>query len=194
MSSLRRPYWLALPAVAVAAVVTLVVLLDPGDTLESEAASRGRDAAAALPPPTPVLHESVAIVIPESEEGVFPLPGSDVLESRLHSQTGTAGQDVEILQEMLALYREANGGALPIAPDNAVLMSQLRGRNGRRVAVISSSNRNLNASGELLDRWGTAYFFHPVSSAVMEIRSAGPDKVMWTEDDVQLPSPESDNT
>jgi hypothetical protein len=41
----------------------------------------------------------------------------------------------------------------------------------------------LNDKGELVDRWGTPYFFHQLSRDHMEIRSAGPDKVMWTQDD-----------
>ena len=38
--------------------------------------------------------------------------------------------------------------------------------------------------GELVDRWGTPYFFHSVSAEKMEIVSAGPDKELWTDDDV----------
>jgi hypothetical protein len=38
----------------------------------------------------------------------------------------------------------------------------------------------------MCDRWGTPYFFHQVSKTEMEIRSAGPDRRMWTGDDSQL--------
>jgi hypothetical protein len=43
----------------------------------------------------------------------------------------------------------------------------------------------VNAAGELTDRWGTPFFFHQVSKAQMEVRSAGPDRRMWTADDRQ---------
>ena len=38
----------------------------------------------------------------------------------------------------------------------------------------------------ILDRWGAPYFFHQLSKNEMEIRSAGPDKAMWTNDDVVM--------
>ena len=44
----------------------------------------------------------------------------------------------------------------------------------------------LNAAGELVDPWGTPYFFHQLSATEMEIHSAGPDKVMWTRDDLVI--------
>ena len=42
----------------------------------------------------------------------------------------------------------------------------------------------VHRDGELCDRWGTPFFFHAESAARMEIRSAGPDRRLWTEDDV----------
>ena len=42
----------------------------------------------------------------------------------------------------------------------------------------------VNADGELVDPWGTPYFFHQLSGTEMEIHSAGPDKKMWTDDDL----------
>jgi hypothetical protein len=48
------------------------------------------------------------------------------------------------------------------------------------------AGNKVNEAGELTDRWGTAYFFHQLSSREMEIRSAGPDRKMWTEDDQQV--------
>lgn len=41
-----------------------------------------------------------------------------------------------------------------------------------------------NQAGELLDSWGTPFFFHQLSASQMEIRSAGPDGVLWTGDDL----------
>jgi hypothetical protein len=41
----------------------------------------------------------------------------------------------------------------------------------------------VNGNGEMLDGYGTPFFFHQISGQEMEIRSAGPDRVMWTFDD-----------
>jgi hypothetical protein len=45
--------------------------------------------------------------------------------------------------------------------------------------------------GGLVDRWGTPYWFHPNSAHQVEIRSAGPDRQLFTDDDLVInPSPE----
>ena len=48
-------------------------------------------------------------------------------------------------------------------------------------AGLAVANR---IEGELVDAWGTPYFFHQISGSEMEIHSAGPDKIMWTSDDL----------
>ncbi|MES2570919.1 MAG: hypothetical protein V4710_12805, partial [Verrucomicrobiota bacterium] len=64
-------------------------------------------------------------------------------------------------------------------------VDQLRGRNPRNLAIIPAELRAVNPAGQLLDRWGTPYFFHPVSSSLLEVRSAGPDRRFWTADDLE---------
>ena len=44
----------------------------------------------------------------------------------------------------------------------------------------------MNDKGQLIDRWDQPIFFHQISGTVMEVRSAGPDHVMWTADDEVL--------
>ena len=39
-------------------------------------------------------------------------------------------------------------------------------------------------SAHLIDRWGTALWFHASTRERIDIRSAGPDEKMWTTDDV----------
>jgi hypothetical protein len=41
-----------------------------------------------------------------------------------------------------------------------------------------------NEQGQLVDRWGTPLFFHATARDRLDIRSAGPDKSLWTEDDL----------
>jgi hypothetical protein len=66
---------------------------------------------------------------------------------------------------------------------NAEITKALNGGNDAGANYLPSSRR-LNGSGELLDSWGTPYFFHANSATVMEVRSAGPDKKLHTSDDV----------
>ena len=68
---------------------------------------------------------------------------------------------------------------------NAEITSKLSGKNPRGARYLPA-NAKLNDKGEMTDRWDRPLFFHQISGSVMEIRSAGPDHVMWTNDDEVL--------
>lgn len=67
---------------------------------------------------------------------------------------------------------------------NAEIVKTLNGGNPQGVRYLPQENVRLNDQGELIDTWGTPYFFHQLSAQKMEIRSAGPDKTLWTRDDI----------
>jgi hypothetical protein len=62
----------------------------------------------------------------------------------------------------------------------------MMGGNKKGAMLGPPEGLSMNSNGELMDRWGTPIFFHALSKDQMEIRSAGPDRVMWTADDVIL--------
>jgi hypothetical protein len=68
---------------------------------------------------------------------------------------------------------------------NPEITSALSGNNPKHLNFIKPElGMNINGQGELVDSWGTPLFFHQLSSPDTEVRSAGKDKIMWTEDDV----------
>jgi hypothetical protein len=68
---------------------------------------------------------------------------------------------------------------------NPEITRQLSGSNPRHINFINpEAGMRTDADGELVDSWNTPYFFHQVSGTVMEIHSAGPDKILWTPDDL----------
>jgi len=68
--------------------------------------------------------------------------------------------------------------------DNSEITAALMGKNPKQVNFIrEESGLRVNDKGELIDAWSTPFFFHQLSGKVMEIRSAGEDKKMWTLDD-----------
>jgi hypothetical protein len=68
---------------------------------------------------------------------------------------------------------------------NPEITAALNGQNPRQANFINpDAGMRINGNGELVDAWGTPYFFHQLSGTEMEIRSAGPDKKMWTSDDL----------
>ena len=67
---------------------------------------------------------------------------------------------------------------------NAEIMTALMGNNPRQAVLGPPDGFSLNKKGELVDQWGTPYFFHQLSRDKMEIHSAGPDKILGTADDI----------
>jgi len=69
---------------------------------------------------------------------------------------------------------------------NGDLMDVLLGKNPYKQKFLPNDYQHLSAKGELLDRWGNAIWVHPISGKELELRSAGPDGVLFNEDDVVL--------
>jgi hypothetical protein len=67
---------------------------------------------------------------------------------------------------------------------NPEITAALQGDNPKHINFLKQDGNRVNAIGELVDAWGTPYFFHQISGHEMEIRSAGPDRVMYTGDDL----------
>ncbi len=59
-----------------------------------------------------------------------------------------------------------------------------RGLNPAHERFIPDTHVALDAQGRLVDRWGTPLFFHALGNHRFELRSAGPDKKLWTDDDI----------
>lgn len=93
--------------------------------------------------------------------------------------------DLRIVNELFLAYRGATHQLDPVG-ENAEITAALRGRNKLGFAFIPADCAAVNAKGELCDRWGTPFFFHALAGDRMEVRSAGPDRVMWTADDAVL--------
>jgi hypothetical protein len=80
-------------------------------------------------------------------------------------------------------YGEMFGGN-PVG-NNAEITAALNGQNPKGINFIKpEGGMRINENGELVDAWGTPFFFHQLSGTDMEIHSAGPDKAMWTSDDL----------
>lgn len=60
----------------------------------------------------------------------------------------------------------------------------LRGKNAAHERFLPDQHISLNTNGQLIDRWGSPLFFHAVGGERFDIRSAGPDRKLWTDDDI----------
>jgi len=91
---------------------------------------------------------------------------------------------LENVRLMIRDYRTALGEN-PVGT-NAEIMRAINGDNARQARIGPPAGQGLNANGELVDPWGTPFFFHQISGTEMEIRSAGPDRIMGTGDDREV--------
>jgi hypothetical protein len=115
-------------------------------------------------------------------------PANQELANRLSNPESAPEEDLEIVQSFLQIYSKAQGGN-PTG-DNSDITSAMTGTNGHRGRVFPRNHPSIR-EGQMVDRWGTPYWFHPNSGHSMEIRSAGPDRQLFTQDDLVLnPSPE----
>jgi hypothetical protein len=108
------------------------------------------------------------------------------LADALNSPATDIRADLKLVSDIIETFRTnflATGN--PVG-DNAEITAALTGRNKLRLSLIPPDHPAINKNGELCDRWGTPFFFHAESATRMEIRSAGPDKKMWNDDDVVL--------
>ncbi len=193
----------SLALLATLAALCLAIALVPPRCARSEAPGSS---------PSPGLAPSRPLIPPPTRPGpdysparpalqpVPPAPGlpRSPLADGLNAPAATARDDLRTVLNILTRYRESFG-AFPAFADNPQLVNAIAGANPQRLGLLPRDHPAVNAAtGELLDRWGTPYFFHALSRQQIELRSAGPDRRLHTEDDLVLasapPSPEQGGT
>jgi hypothetical protein len=119
------------------------------------------------------------------------LPESRELVAALNQPEETPEHGLEVVENLLATYRSIFGSNPPGGLNREIIAAML-GENSLKLAILARDMTSLSPSGELLDRWGSPFLFHPVSNDVMEVMSAGPDQALWTPDDVGKITPADD--
>lgn len=172
--------------IAAAALITFVVLWsrqkNAGQTSESAVRPQLSTSSSAKPMPssqipTASLSESATdMIVTPATTPALTLVKNDVEQNR------TANSDPQLLavKQMLRDYRAALGEE-PVG-NNSEITKALLGANSRKARFVTAEAK-LNGDHQLVDRWNHPYFFHQLSRIHMEIRSSGPDGVMWTSDD-----------
>jgi hypothetical protein len=108
------------------------------------------------------------------------------LADELNAPGGDIHHDLMILQDIFIAWRtNYPHDGNPVGENNEITAA-LTGGNSLQLALIPANHPAINAGGELCDRWGTPFVFHQLSGTRMEIRSAGPDRKLYTADDAVL--------
>lgn len=139
-------------------------------------------ASAPAPAPTPALS------VPATQGIVASLQEAEVsrLAAGLNAPEGSVQRDLMILDGVLQAWRSNFRAAGNPVGDNIEITAALAGGNDVGVAFIPRDHTAINQRGQLCDRWGTPFFFHQIAGDQMELRSAGPDRRLYTEDDAVL--------
>jgi len=122
--------------------------------------------------------------LPKPAPGPAPAPQAGELKPDETANTVVGPETaLQNVRRAVHQYGEMFGGN-PVGT-NPEITSQLSGDNPKHINFISPQpGAHVDAGGDLVDEWGTPYFFHQLSGSEMEIHSAGPDKMMWTSDDL----------
>ena len=105
-----------------------------------------------------------------------------VTSARQITHETKTGDRISIIKSLIADYRYAYKEN-PVGTENIEITKQLLGDNPMRIVFLNLDSPAL-VDNVLLDEWGEPLFFHALSGTQMEIRSAGIDKEMWTDDDL----------
>jgi len=93
-----------------------------------------------------------------------------------------------VMENMRTAFRNysARFGGNPVGTNQEITRT-LNGANPGNTPFLQTEDGLVtNERGELVDNWGTPYFFHQLSRTEIEIQSAGPDRKMWTSDDLVM--------
>jgi hypothetical protein len=115
-------------------------------------------------------------------------PSHTALETAPGPELAPGLTPVAVLQNLRTTFHNyaARLGGNPVGT-NPEITASLNGSNPRHIVFLNADDgARINDAGELVDNWGTPYFFHQLSRREMEIHSAGPDRKLWTADDLVI--------
>lgn len=104
---------------------------------------------------------------------------------RLLVEGGTPVEDRAALQDIVINYlQSAPHSTRPPLGSNEEITRALMDRDALGESAIPASHPAI-VSGQLVDRWGSPWFFHQQSADGIDVRCAGPDRKLFTEDDLK---------
>jgi len=145
-------------------------------------------------PRGPASESRAAVTLPDSSpapadsrppsQAEIAQSGSPLAED-LGAPGRTAADDVETVRQIFGQYTTAlQRRSGPPIGDNHDLVRVLSGANPLRLAALPPGHPLIDVEGRLLDRWGTPYHIHPLGATIISVRSAGPDRRLFTVDDL----------
>lgn len=174
--------WGLLIAVIVVAALTVVFLRDQRPAGPAPHQSPSPTEASSVPAPSFSPDQGSASVPAVETSPAEPLALPEwTAEAKSPLKPGPALESVRLCVRNYGLRFKGN----PVG-NNAEITAALNGDNPQGVRFLDANVHRVNGKGELVDGWGTPYFFHQLAGDRMEIRSAGADRILWTLDDLVM--------
>lgn len=156
----------------IVALIILIVVFLPTKRNAGPISSTGNDKVAESKPPI------------SREKSEKPLTGELILQ---HYADPARAPEEDLVEMSHALDNFAllvkGDNPIPLGANEEIALA-LKGKNRLQMRFLPDTHPAFNPKGQLIDRWGTALFFHANDRTRLDIRSAGPDRMMWTADDL----------
>lgn len=180
------PVWIWLGVLPLVVGLILLWWMDGEDA--TDGAARGE---------TPIVRDTNLGLAPEQEDAASRAASDDepaagtvdpvraersTLADALNRADRPPVEDVRLVSELLRHYL-TQFDALPTG-GNAEITAAISGKNQRGLAFLPPDHPAINPEGELVDRWGVPFFFHVIAHDHIDVRSAGADRTMFTDDDL----------
>ena len=174
-----------LPLLGGLAYLTILLVYAPDRTAAPEPATAA-PASADTPPPGIIVTESASAAPPRDPSAARDFPGDALLQGYGEPSQPPA-RDLKLLSHAIENFLLVSKSLRdrPLAT-NTDWSNALRGQLPGADRWLSDGNRVFGTTGQLSDRWGSPLFFHALGGRRWEIRSAGPDRELWTGDDTIL--------
>ncbi len=176
--------WITIPLFVVLITIFIVVFLRNHSRSGNVKVTQAPSTKAEVKKPIrPVA--GAAAILPPDPKTLQKVPSHPMAASFGKSPDRATAEPSKLL-EILQFYRQ-EFGTFPTGEDNASIMNALTGNNPSGLPIFPSNHPRISKDGYLLDAWGKPFFFHMISSQYIEVRSLGPDGIIFTEDDILVP-------
>lgn len=171
----RRPPPAALAAGVLLLAAALVLLLRPPASPPSPPAAFAPGPAPAFAPGPPPALLPPRPATPEQPS---------LARERLLAADGSPAEDLLALADLIDAYVHSGlGDTRRSLGFNEDLVAALTDSAALGEAALPPDHPALRA-GRLIDRWGTPWQIHPRAADAIDVRSAGPDRRLYTPDDL----------
>ena len=116
---------------------------------------------------------------------------SDTMLAGYAGKTTSATEDLEMIARYIdSVFLLVKDRDTADYSTNKDLVLFLHGSNSHRLPFLAKNAKALSGTGQIVDRWDSHLILHPISRKLLELRSAGPDKIPYTDDDLLWPDRE----